>query len=143
MLRNLGATFVGLLLGNIFNMALITLNTVVLFPMPPDTDMTDPASFGAYTASLPTAAFLVVILAHVGQAGFGGGVAARLAASRPRVVAGILGGLTFLGAAYNLTVIPSPSWMWAELPIIAAVTWAVGEVEARRRASQPARPPSA
>ncbi len=57
MLRNILATLGGFFLGSCVNMALITLNSSVLYPMPPGTDMNDPAAFEAYISGLPMPAF--------------------------------------------------------------------------------------
>ena len=88
MLRNIGAVIVGLIAGNVWNMALIMLNATVLFPMADGTDMQDPEQMKAYVATLPAHAFVTVLTAHVGQAGVGGWIAARLSASRPMLLSG-------------------------------------------------------
>jgi hypothetical protein len=67
MLRNIGAVIAGMVVGMALNMALIQLNSLVLFPMPPGTDMNNPEQLNAYIASLPLTAFIVVVLAHLGQ----------------------------------------------------------------------------
>ena len=61
------AVIVGIIVGMAVNMALIQFNSLVLFPMPPGTDMNDPAQFNAYIADLPQTAFILVLLAHLGQ----------------------------------------------------------------------------
>ncbi|MCK6502152.1 hypothetical protein L6R53_01885 [Myxococcota bacterium] len=58
------------------------LNGFVLFPTPEGTNLNDPEQMNAYVATLPAAAFVVILAAHLGQALFGGWVAARLAGSR-------------------------------------------------------------
>jgi hypothetical protein len=63
MLRNIGAVVVGLIAGNVWNMALIMLNSKVLFPMAEGADPWDPEQLKAYVASLPAHAFLVVLAA--------------------------------------------------------------------------------
>ncbi len=59
----------------------------VLFPMPAGMDMNAPAAMNAYIAGLPAAAMRVVMVAHPGQSFVGAWIAARLAASRPMVLA--------------------------------------------------------
>ncbi len=72
MIRNILAVIAGLIVGMVVNMALVTLNAYVLFPMPPGTNMQDPEQLNAYMATLPTAAFFVVLAAHLGQSFVGG-----------------------------------------------------------------------
>lgn len=133
MLRNIGAVIAGLVVGSIVNMSLVMLNSSVLNPMPPGTDMNDPAQFGAYIETLPGWAFLVVMAAHLGQATVGGWVAARLGASKPVVLALIVGVLTMLGCVANLLMLPGPAWMWIEVPLCLVAAWGVGTLEQRRR----------
>ncbi|MCH2112320.1 MAG: hypothetical protein MK213_05625, partial [Planctomycetes bacterium] len=111
MARNLLAVFVGLIVGMAWNMALIMLNGRVLFPMPEGMDMMDPAQMNAYVATLPTQAFFVVLLAHVGQVFFGGWVAARMAATRPFAMAMIVGVVSLAGGIMNAMSIDGPTWL--------------------------------
>jgi len=135
MLRNIGAVIVGLIVGSAWNMGLITLNTEVLFPMPAGTSMDDPEQYKAYVATLPVAAFMMVIVAHVGQAGIGGWIAARLGKSRPMLLAGIVGLLTLLGSVVLLIALSPPAWTWVEVPLLLGTTWFVGTAETKRRAA--------
>ena len=75
-----------------------------------------------------------MIAAHLGQSFFGGLVAARLAASRPRVLALIIGVLSLVGGIANMMTIDGPAWMAIERPLYLAVAWAAGSIELRRRA---------
>lgn len=135
MLRNIGATIVGLIAGNVWNMALILLNSFVFFPMPEGIDMEDPEQMKAYVATLPAQAFLAVLVAHVGQAGIGGWIAARLGRSRPMLLSGVVGGLTVLGAVYNQITLEGPAWMWIDVPLIVAAAWYAGKTVAGKRAA--------
>jgi nitrate/nitrite transporter NarK len=114
-------------------MALIMLNAEVLFPMPPGTDMNDPDQFNAYIDTLPTLAFFVVILAHLGQSFVGGWVAARLGASRPMLLAMIIGVLSLAGGIMAMMMIAGPAWMAIELPLYLVVAWFAGRLEEKRR----------
>ena len=132
LLRNGLATVAGLAVGSAVNMGLITLNTSVLFPMPPGVSFEDTKAFGEYIASLPPLAYAVVFAAHYGQAVVGGLVAAQLSTS-PRageVSCYIIGGLTMLGSIMNTMALPVPAWTWLEIPVfpfLAAFTakWAM------------------
>lgn len=133
MLRNVAAVVAGLIAGMVFNMALVMVNAYLLFPMPPGTDMNDPAQLQPYIDSLPTVAFLVVFVAHVGQAFVGGWVAARLAASRPMALALAVGVASLVGGVMNFMAVSGPTWMYAELPLYLVLAWAAGAIEVRRR----------
>jgi len=110
-LRNVGAVLLGLIVGSVFNMALIMLNSYVLFPMPEGVTFQDAEAFGEYIKGLPAHAFLLVIVAHLAQAFGGGWVAARVGASRPMMLAMIVGGLSALGGVMNMFTMPAPVWM--------------------------------
>ncbi|MBV1859467.1 MAG: hypothetical protein KUG77_13725 [Nannocystaceae bacterium] len=135
MIRNVLAVFAGLAAGMVINMALIMLNAYVLFPMPAGMDMNDPVQMNVYIATLPTAAFVVVIAAHLGQSFVGGWTAARLGASRPMVLAMIIGVLSLIGGVTNMMQLEHPVWMYIELPLYLAVAWVAGRIELKRRAA--------
>ena len=136
MARNIGAVIAGLIVGSIVNMALVLLNTLVLYPMPEGTDMYDPEQMNAYIATLPATAFLVVLVAHLGQSFVGGWVAARLGASHVMHLAMIVGVLTMLGGIYNLTQVDHPAWLYVEIPLYLVVAWFAGRIEQKRRAAK-------
>jgi len=126
--RSLLAVVAGLFAGMSVNMGLVMLNAHVLFPMPPGTDMQNPEAFQAYVSSLPTVAFFVVMLAHLGQSFVGAWVAARLASSRPMLLALIVGGLSLAGGVLNMMTIQGPTWMYVELPLYLVVAWLAGRM---------------
>ena len=132
MLRNVLAGFV---VGNTLNMTLIQLNMYVFFPMPDGMDMSDPEQFNTFLATLPTAAFLVVLVAHMGQSFVGGWLAARLGKSRPMLLAMIIGGLSLVGGLMAMRMIDGPDWMVVELPLYLVVAWLAGRLEQKRRSS--------
>jgi len=121
------------MVGMMVNMVLIQVNMRVVFPMPDGVDMNDPEAFGAFIATLPATAFILVIAAHLGQAFFGGWVAARLGASHPIRLALIVGTVTLAGGVGALLMIPGPSWMVLELPFYMIVAYWAGRLEERRR----------
>ncbi len=134
MVRNIGAVFAGMVAGMMVNMAIVMLNSYVLFPMPEGTDFNDPVSMGAYIESLPAIAMVVAMVAHLGQSFVGGWVAARVGASRPMVLAMIVGVLSMLGGIANMMQLPTPAWFVIELPLYLVVAWAAGSIEVKRRA---------
>ena len=136
MRKNIMAVIIGLVIGNLWNLALILVNSKILFPPGDGVDLQDAEQMKAYVATLPAAGFIAVLAAHVGQAGIGGYIAARLGESAPMRLAWIVGGLTLFGAIYNLIVLEAPTWMWIDVPLIAAVTYGVGALEQGRRAAE-------
>jgi hypothetical protein len=134
MLRNVLAVVAGMIVGSALNMGLIQLNMRVLFPMPAGMDMNDAAQFNAFVAGLPTLAFLVVVLAHLGQSFVGGWVAARLGASHPMRLAMIIGLLSLAGGIMAMMMIRGPDWMLVELPLYLVVAWLAGRIEQKRLA---------
>jgi hypothetical protein len=123
MLRNILAVFAGLFVGMSWNMALVVLNSSVLFPMPEGMSMQDPDQMNAWIATLPVSAFLVVLLAHLGQSFFGAWVAAHLAGSRQMLLAMLIGTLSLAGGVMNMMSLDHPTWMYIELPLYLVVAW--------------------
>ena len=124
---------VGLVVGMAVNMSLVMLNAYVLFPMPEGMDMNDPEQMNAWVATLPTAAFFVVIAAHLGQSFVGGWVAARLGSSRPMLLAMIVGLASLAGGIMSMMSIKGPAWFVIELPLYLVVAWLAGRMEVTRR----------
>lgn len=138
-MKNVIAVVVGLIAGMAVNMALVLLNTAVLHPAPEGLDMMDPEAMNEYIATLPTSAFLVVLAAHLGQAFVGGWVAAKLGASRPILLAMIVGVFSLVGGVMNLmSLTESPTWMWIEVPLYLVVAWFAGRMVEKGRESAPA-----
>ncbi len=144
-IRNILAVMGGLAVGMAINMAIIKINSSVLFPAPPGADLSDTTQLKAYVATLPASAFLVVMLAHLGQSFVGGWIAARAGASRPMLLAMIVGAVSLYGGLMMMMEIRGPTWFAVELPLYLVVAWLAGGIERRRRAAQtPAEPsPSA
>jgi len=136
MMRNILAVIAGLAVGMGVNMALVMFNGYVLFPMPAGTDMNDPEQMNAYIATLPTAAFLVVLIAHLSQSFVGGWVAARVGTSRPMLLAMIAGLAALTGGIVNMMILRGPDWMVIELPLYLVVAWLAGRMEVNRRAAK-------
>jgi len=132
-IRNIVAVVVGLAAGMAVNMSLVMLNARVLFPMPEGTDMNNPEQLNAWVATLPTAAFFVVIAAHLGQSFVGGWVAARLGSSRPMLLAMIVGLASLAGGVMSMMSIKGPAWLVVELPLYLVVAWLAGRMEINRR----------
>ena len=126
MLRNLFAVMLGLAVGMAVNLALIELNSQVLFPMPPGTDMSNPEQFNAYVAGLPHTAFIVVLLAHLGQSYVGAWIAARVGASHRMKLAMAVGIVSLIGGVMAMFMIDGPGWLAIELPLYLVLAWVAG-----------------
>ena len=133
MLRNIAAVIAGLVVGMIVNLALIQLNTV-FYPLPDGVDMTNIAQMKDAVQGMPAAAWILVFAAHLGQAFVGGWVAARLGASRPMMLAMIVGVLSLAGGVANAVMLSAPVWTWIEMPFYPVVAWLAGRMELARRA---------
>ena len=128
MIRNIIAVVVGVIVGMVFNMAVVILNTAVLFPVPEGFNWNDPDAVGAYFTDLPLTAFLVVLVAHLGQAFFGGLVAALISRNAAMTVAMIIGVLSMLAGIANMMMVPNPAWMWIEVPLYLVAAWFAGRI---------------
>ena len=98
---------------------------VFLCPPPPGLDFGNPEALGAYTATLPFAAFAVVGAAWILGAIAGGAVAGRLGGARADVDGGIVGLLLAVASVVNLLAYPHPAWMWAPALLTVPVGWYV------------------
>lgn len=104
------AVLAGLFAGGL-TVALVEAISSLLHPAPPGLDFHDAAALARFVATLPTSAFLCVIVAH-----FCGtliaGLVTCLIAKRPWWTAAIGIGLVFqLAGVANLIMIPHPTWV--------------------------------
>lgn len=122
--RNLLAVVLGLLVGGLVNMSLVTAGPKV-FPPPAGVDMTTPEGIAAAMPLLQPEHFVFPFLAHaVGT--FVGALVAFLAASDRRpLFAWIIGVATLAGGITVSFMIPAPAWFIA-LDLLGAylpMTW--------------------
>ena len=134
MLRAILAVMVGLIAGMIFNMAMVVLNTT-LHPMPEGVDFNDAEGMKAYFATLPVIAFVLILVAHVGQAFVGGLVAAVIGRNATIAVAMTVGLLSMVGGILNMMSMPLPGWMWIEMPLYPVAAWFAARLVLARRAA--------
>ena len=125
MLKTIGAIVIGLLSGMAFNMTMVSV-TGVLYPVPECIDPEVPEEFAVYMQSLPTMAYLLVLVAHLGQAGIGAFIAALLSKQSAMLVAMSVGVLSLIGGIINMMLMPLPAWMWFEMPMYLAVAYLAG-----------------
>ena len=130
--KMLGAFLLGMVVGMIANMVLIQIN-LSLYPAPEGMDLNDMEAWKSFAATLPPAAFLIPVIAHLAQAFLGGWVAARIAPAHVMGIALTIGGVSLLGGFMNLINLAPPSWMWAELPFYLVLSGLAGKLELKRR----------
>tara|TARA_R110002072_G_scaffold101524_5_gene223534 strand:- start:5636 stop:6046 length:411 start_codon:yes stop_codon:yes gene_type:complete len=133
MIRNILAVLLGIVAGMAANMALIYAS-LALYPLPEGLDPKDTEAYNGYLESLPATAFVIIMLAHVGQAFVGGWVAAKTGASRPMLLAMIIGVLSLAGGIAAMTIYHGPAWMKIELPLYLLVAWLAGTMVCKSRA---------
>jgi MFS family permease len=111
MIRKILAFLLGGFAGGVFNMALVTVSSV-MYPLP---EGVDPNNFEAFRAhveanGLATGALIIVLVAHAGGS-FVSGFICGLIAMRPWYLAAtILGILWTCGGVAMLMMLPAPTW---------------------------------
>jgi hypothetical protein len=103
-----------------------------LYALPSGTDPNNPESMRQAVATLPVAAFLLLLAGWVLAGGVGSYTAARLA-THARATHGLIVALFMVVATVgNLAKIPHPVWMWpASIILIPAAGWAATRLVAR------------
>ncbi len=109
--RRIAAVVVGLLVGGI-GVSLVQLISTWLYPMPPDVDMNNTEQLGAWIKTLPTPAFLIVLISWAVGPLLGTFVARVISPSRSALPATIVWLLFAAATLMMLFTIPHPWWMW-------------------------------
>ncbi|MEM1068566.1 MAG: hypothetical protein AAGI63_06710 [Planctomycetota bacterium] len=112
--RKILAVVLGLVVGSVVNMALVTLSSKI-YPLPSGVDPSDMESFRLHIEEngLATGAWLIVLAAHAGGS-LVSGLVCGLIAKKAWVSVGIgLGAFWMCGGIYMLTILPSPMWFAA------------------------------
>ena len=128
-LRNVAAVLIGLVIGGIVNMSLVTAGPHV-FPLPAGIDVRDPNSLAANAGLLEPRHFVFPFLAHALGTLVGALVAHVVGGSRREVLAYIIGGLNLAGGIAACFMIPAPVWFIA-LDLLVAylpVAWLAAKV---------------
>jgi hypothetical protein len=96
-----------------------------IWALPAGTDPNNPDSMRQAVATLPVAAFLLLLVGWVLASGIGSYVAARFA-THARATHGLIVALFVLVATVgNLAKFPHPAWLWvASIILIPAAGWA-------------------
>ena len=103
---------VGVILGGIVNMALITVGSMVV-PAPPGVDVNDPDAVAASMHLYEARHFITPLVAHAAGTFSGAFVAVLVAASRPMAIALVTGAIYFMGGVTASVMIPAPAWFIA------------------------------
>lgn len=110
MLRTLFAALVGIVVCTVVIGAMQSLN-LHWFPAPAGMDFHDPKQVAAHVATLPAAAFAVVLASWLIGSFVGGAVATRLSPQRSRRAGLAPGVFTLIGVVMNIVLYPHPLWM--------------------------------
>ena len=84
-----------------------------IFHQPEGMDPINPESVRQYMAEIPTGSFVTVLVAWALGAFAGPWITRRITGSSPRWPAWVVAGLFAAMCAYNLVVVPGPTWMIA------------------------------
>jgi hypothetical protein len=120
--RGVVAVILGCLLGFAITFVIDAINSQI-YPLPPGTDLADPASVKAARAMMPLAALGVRLAGLFVSALAGAWLAAHLAkpAGWPPLTVGVL---LFAVAVASMLMIPHPVWFWViAVAIYPVATW--------------------
>lgn len=107
--RNIAAGVVGIVVAFVLVLVVEKIGHMV-YPPPADLDFTDAQAMGEYVSTLPLGALLFVAAAWFIAAAVGTCAACAIGTGRPMYFAVVVGGLVFIAASFNLTIIPHPIW---------------------------------
>jgi len=127
------AIVVGLFIGGMVNMGIISM-IPKFFPYPEGLDPNVMEDIATFMQSAPLGAFILVWLAHWGQAFVGAFVAAFLSPKYKMICALIVGAFTLVGGIMMVFMIPSPVWnvvidLAGYLPVAWLAAKLVGKVQ--------------
>jgi hypothetical protein len=117
----------------------ILMDTVAgnIWALPAGTDPNNPESMRQAVATLPTAAFLLLLTGWVLAGGVGSYIAARFATHARPTHGLIVAFFVLVATAGNLAKFPHPAWLWvASIILIPAAGWAATKLVAGQAASQ-------
>lgn len=108
-IKNIVAVLIGIVLGSVVNMGLITASGHLIAP-PPGVNLADMDSLKASMHLFEPKHFLMPFLAHAVGSLAGAFGAAKLAANRSPLLALIVGGFFLLGGIASSFMLPAPAW---------------------------------
>lgn len=135
-LRNLFAIILGVVLGSMINLSIVTIGMSVI-PAPEGIDMSDMESLQANMNALEPKNFIFPWLAHALGTLIGAFSTARLAHSNARMLAMMVGGFFLLGGITMVVAVGGPTWFVLFDLIGAYIPMAfIGGIMADRRHAQ-------
>lgn len=108
-LKNIGAVIAGLVVGSVVNISIIMFSGSIILP-PEGGDITTMEGLKATMYLFEPKHFVFPFLAHALGTLVGALVAAKLASSRPRIMALLIGAFFFVGGAINVFSLGGPMW---------------------------------
>lgn len=108
-LKLLFAVLLGLVVGSLVNMALITVGGHII-ALPAGVDMTTAEGISAALLQLEVRHFIFPFLAHAVGTLLGAFIAAKIAVQHPVFSALIVGSCFFIGGILAAKMIPAPTW---------------------------------
>jgi len=81
-------------------------------------------------------AYVIILIAHVGQSFVGSLVAALIGKSFEMYVAIVIGTFSLIGGITNMMSLPLPAWMWIEVPLYIIAAYGAAKLVMSRRACQ-------
>ena len=112
----------------------------MMYPMPANIDVRDTEVLGAYIATLPIGAFLMIMGGWVVATFVGSVVADRIGTAKTWIYPTIVGGVIFAATTANLILIPHPHWFTAvaltAILMSAWLAWRVAEALKTSRATR-------
>ena len=112
MTRNILATIVGLVVGNLAIMGMHYLG-MIFYPLPEGVDMSNSQAIAEYISIAPLGSLLFVMFAHIGGT-FIAGISTALV-SKNIIPIYIIGSFFTLAGIYNLYMLPHPLWFNIEV----------------------------
>jgi hypothetical protein len=109
MIKNILAIPLGLIIGSIVNMGLVTVGPMII-PPPEGADVSTMESLAATMHLFEPQHFIAPFLAHALGTLVGALIAYLIASSHKQKFAYLIGGLFFLGGAYASYLLPAPTW---------------------------------
>ena len=134
-LRLILAIVAGILAGSIFNGAVSAL-ALRLYPLPDGVNWGDIEAVEHYLANLPVMAYVIILIAHVGQSFVGSLAGASIGKSFEMYVAIVIGTFSLIGGITNMISLPLPPWMWVEVPLYIVAAYAAARLVMSQRAAR-------
>lgn len=135
-IRTIAAVVLGLLVGSLVNMGLISIGSVIV-PAPPGVDPSDFESIAASIHLFEIKHFIPPFVAHALGTFFGALVAALINYRRGKIVALMVGAFSFAGGVAASFLIPAPAGfiaidlVAAYFPMALAAYWIVRKTKGR------------